>query len=734
MGVTGLLPFLKKCTRQVNIKDFRGYTVAIDAYCWIHRASYSCAMDLALGNPTSQPILVFDGANLPAKAETESKRHISKKMYREKAAQHLLEGNRKAAQECFERCVEVTQKMAQDVIKATRDLGVDCIVAPYESDAQLAYLVQAGYADLVITEDSDLLLFGCKQVLFKLDMSGFGCLITWSAGIGEQCCGIPSQDFTPAHLRFIGILSGCDYFPGIPRIGLATAAKIMRQCRTTDFRYLLSNIGSFCNLADAACQPIGSLQVELLSQCSNYFGDQISLSPSSSVSTSSCTVGSLIRKNSSASRKSGGNRNKLHEDTIRAAMRAERTFRLQVVFDPKSRKRLRLSEPTMEDIKEERLIRADTDQPDDDLFFYAGDDSLESELALAIALGNVNFDTGEIIDFFNPDDFKVRKLFTGLRVHSENSLEMFSGSTNSVIRRVRRPDGDRLNISCWSASYMLEPVWLYYTDNGLQSRPFCISIDDGESNYSQHLMALPSKDQGKSIPLAPPPSSLPKPQPRLPDSLGLGRRHRIMVPSVLTAEPAITSAIVKRPLIDDSDGDTNYIKDVVASYISEEKPLLPKTPMRDFSSSETPITSAGTYFSSPVSAIIPLIDRPKSPVLHCKRSRSLVTEVNSAVVMPHKKANVFTQGIYRAPLTEHKQISLDQMKKPNVKPHDGASPLSQRFSFVPLKGSKEDTSIRKPHHQVCGDCAENERPTSPIFDEMDLESEPIGGTSQQVAI
>lgn len=146
----------------------------------------------------------------------------------------------------------------------------------------------------------------------------------------------------------------------------------MRQCRTTDFRYLLSNIGSFCNLADAACQPIGSLHFESLSQSSNSSGDQISLSPSSSISTPSSSVCSLIRKNSSVSRrKSGGN--KLHEDTIRAAMRAERTFRLQVVFDPKSRRRLRLSEPTMEDVKEERLIHADADQSDDDLFAYAGE-------------------------------------------------------------------------------------------------------------------------------------------------------------------------------------------------------------------------------------------------------------------------------------------------------------------------------------------------------------------------
>lgn len=37
-------------------------------------------------------------------------------------------------------------------------------MAPFEADAQMAYLNIAGYADYVITEDSDLLVFGSKKV------------------------------------------------------------------------------------------------------------------------------------------------------------------------------------------------------------------------------------------------------------------------------------------------------------------------------------------------------------------------------------------------------------------------------------------------------------------------------------------------------------------------------------------------------------------------------------------
>lgn len=58
-----------------------------------------------------------------------------------------------------------------------RRIRVECIVAPYEADAQLAYLEKEGIVDLVITEDSDLLVFGCKRVLFKMDDSGNGKLI-----------------------------------------------------------------------------------------------------------------------------------------------------------------------------------------------------------------------------------------------------------------------------------------------------------------------------------------------------------------------------------------------------------------------------------------------------------------------------------------------------------------------------------------------------------------------------
>lgn len=41
--------------------------------------------------------------------------------------------------------------------------GVVFIVAPYEADAQMAHLAKRGDVQLIITEDSDLLAYGCPR-------------------------------------------------------------------------------------------------------------------------------------------------------------------------------------------------------------------------------------------------------------------------------------------------------------------------------------------------------------------------------------------------------------------------------------------------------------------------------------------------------------------------------------------------------------------------------------------
>lgn len=54
MGISGLLQFIKDAAEPVNVKKYKGQTVAVDTYCWLHKGAFSCAEKLAKGEPTDQ--------------------------------------------------------------------------------------------------------------------------------------------------------------------------------------------------------------------------------------------------------------------------------------------------------------------------------------------------------------------------------------------------------------------------------------------------------------------------------------------------------------------------------------------------------------------------------------------------------------------------------------------------------------------------------------------------------
>ncbi|CDJ58588.1 exonuclease, putative [Eimeria maxima] len=68
--------------------------------------------------------------------------------------------------------ISITPAMVDKVIAACRELGIRCIVAPFEADAQLAYLSRTNQIHSAISEDSDLLAYGCKRVMLKMDKEG----------------------------------------------------------------------------------------------------------------------------------------------------------------------------------------------------------------------------------------------------------------------------------------------------------------------------------------------------------------------------------------------------------------------------------------------------------------------------------------------------------------------------------------------------------------------------------
>ncbi|WVF72498.1 hypothetical protein IAT40_007314 [Kwoniella sp. CBS 6097] len=250
MGISGLLPLLKEIQVNGHISEFKGKRLAVDAYVWLHKGAFGCAEDLVKGKKTTKfvdyamhrvrllryhgisPYVVFDGGPLPAKKGTEVSRAKSRAENLERARSMESQGRWREARDFYTKCVDITPEMAYQLIKALRAENVDYVVAPYEADAQLCFLEREGIVDGIITEDSDLLVFGCRQVVFKLDGNGH-CVWIHRDNLAT-IRDFPMHGWTDDQFRRMAMLSGCDYLDSIPGIGLKTAHRLLRRFNTVE--------------------------------------------------------------------------------------------------------------------------------------------------------------------------------------------------------------------------------------------------------------------------------------------------------------------------------------------------------------------------------------------------------------------------------------------------------------------------------------------------------------------
>ncbi|CAM6044867.1 unnamed protein product [Sphagnum compactum] len=248
MGIQGLLPALKSIMTPGHIRDYAGKRAAVDTYCWLHKAAYTCCKDICEGRPNDKyidycihrinllrqhgvvPVLVFDGGVLPMKAEEEVKRARSRKENLERALEHERLGNHAAAYECYRKAVDITPAIAFRLIKVLCKENVEYIVAPYEADAQMAFLALHGHVDLVITEDSDLIPYGCPQVFFKMDKFGQGVDFQYSNLVRNR--ELDLNNFTKQMVLEMCIMSGCDYLPSLPGMGLKRAHGVIKRFKS----------------------------------------------------------------------------------------------------------------------------------------------------------------------------------------------------------------------------------------------------------------------------------------------------------------------------------------------------------------------------------------------------------------------------------------------------------------------------------------------------------------------
>ncbi|KAL8042484.1 hypothetical protein ABFX02_09G054200 [Erythranthe guttata] len=260
MGINNLLKFMKTYVEPVHIKKYAGKRVGIDAYSWLHKGAYSCSMEICLDMEGDKkywflryfmhrinmlrhynitPVVVFDGGNIPCKSTTEDQRHRRRKANRDMAMEKLNDGDSNSASEFFQRAVSVTPQMAYQLIQILRSENTEYVVAPYEADAQLAYLsgleAEKGGIAAVISEDSDLLVYGCPAVVFKMDRYGNGEEIIMEKVFKNTVGSVPSfKNFDRELFTGMCVLAGCDFLPSVPGVGIAKAYGFVAKYRNID--------------------------------------------------------------------------------------------------------------------------------------------------------------------------------------------------------------------------------------------------------------------------------------------------------------------------------------------------------------------------------------------------------------------------------------------------------------------------------------------------------------------
>lgn len=251
MGVQGLLPQLKPIQNPVSLLRYEGLTLGIDGYAWLHRAACCCSYELANGLPTAkylqffikklgmlrsfkiEPFLIFDGDAIGVKEDTEVKRR-EKRIENKAIADRLWNmGEKSSAMDYYQKCVDVTPEMAKCIIDYCKVNRIQYIVAPFEADAQMVYLEKQQIIHGIISEDSDLLIFGCRKLITKLNDFG-ECIEICRDDYGKLPKKFPLSQLTDDEVRLMVCLSGCDYTAGVPKVGLITAMKLVTRFHTLE--------------------------------------------------------------------------------------------------------------------------------------------------------------------------------------------------------------------------------------------------------------------------------------------------------------------------------------------------------------------------------------------------------------------------------------------------------------------------------------------------------------------
>lgn len=244
--------------RTVELSDLSHKVIAIDAYNILYqflsiiRQRDGTPLTDSHGNITShlsgilyritnlvesgiKPVFVFDGKPPDMKLQTLGKR----KEVRESARVKWDDAKEKGlAEEAF-KYAQASAKVNADIVNDAKHLlelmGIPYVQAPSEGEAQAAYMVQKGDADLVGSQDYDAMLFGAPDVVRNLTITGKRKVPRKNIYVDVKPEVINLDESLQAlgvereQLIDIAICVGTDYNSGLDGIGPKKAIKLIKK-------------------------------------------------------------------------------------------------------------------------------------------------------------------------------------------------------------------------------------------------------------------------------------------------------------------------------------------------------------------------------------------------------------------------------------------------------------------------------------------------------------------------
>lgn len=248
MGVKNLNSIIKtvcpEAIYQTTISSFTGKCLAIDGTLWLYQilcavrknsgdlisstgenvsVYYSLFNRLAyLSSKNIHLVFIFDGKPPVIKENTIQSRKQAKAKAEEKITRNEYTTDEDKGK-LLQRSTHITQadlKMCKEFLSM---MGIPYIESPEECDGQCAKLFEEGIINGVLSEDTDMVVFGADLLIRDMNIKKDTCEVI------DMTIFYSKTNITRKDLAIVATISGCDYYKGVHGYGLKRIVKLIED-------------------------------------------------------------------------------------------------------------------------------------------------------------------------------------------------------------------------------------------------------------------------------------------------------------------------------------------------------------------------------------------------------------------------------------------------------------------------------------------------------------------------